>query len=107
MSSPEPAVEVVYARPDRQRVVRVPLREGLTASEAVLAAGLAQEFPELASQPLLLGIFGRRVQGTQPLRAGDRVEVYRPLKFDPRDARRKAAQAARPGGRPRSSASRA
>jgi len=42
MRSPEPAVEVVYARPDRQRVVRVPLRDGLTAQEAVQASGLAR-----------------------------------------------------------------
>jgi len=49
---------------------------------------------------LPLGIFGRRVEGAQPLRAGDRVEIYRPLKFDPREARRKAAQAARTARRP-------
>lgn len=97
MSSNEAAVEVVYARPDRQRVVRVPLRAGMTAQEAVAASGLAREFPEIATQPLLLGIYGCRIEAARPLRDGDRVEIYRPLKFDPRDARRKAAQAARAG----------
>jgi len=95
MSSPEPAVEVVYARPARQRVVRVTLREAMTAHEAVQVSGIVREFPELAQQTLLLGIYGRRVAGTHPLRDGDRVEIYRPLRFDPRDARRKAAQVAR------------
>ena len=102
MPGPEPAVEVVYALPDRQRVVSVPLHEGMTAAQAVRASAILAEFPELAASTPLLGIYGRRVQGTERLRAGDRVEIYRPLKFDPRDARRRAAQAARPvkRGRP-------
>jgi putative ubiquitin-RnfH superfamily antitoxin RatB of RatAB toxin-antitoxin module len=101
MSEPEPSVEVAYALPDRQRVVRVALREGMTALEAVRAAALEQEFPELARSAPVLGIFGRRVEATQLLRDGDRVEIYRPLKFDPREARRQAARDARPSGRSR------
>jgi hypothetical protein len=96
MSAPDPAVEVVYALPDRQRVVRVPLAEGMTAEQAVQASAILAEFPELAAKERILGIYGRRVEGTQRLRDGDRVEIYRPLRFDPRDARRKAAQAERP-----------
>jgi hypothetical protein len=99
MQSPEPVVEVVYALPQRQRVVQVALREGMTAREAVTASGLAGEFPELETGPLLLGVFGRRVDGAQPLHAGDRVEIYRPLKSDPRDTRRRIAQQARAGKR--------
>ena len=102
MPDREATVEVVYALPDRQRVVRLPLRDGMTAMEAVQAAGLEREFPELAVRDLVLGIYGRRVEATQALRSGDRVEIYRPLKFDPRDARRKAAQAVRPAQRGRS-----
>jgi putative ubiquitin-RnfH superfamily antitoxin RatB of RatAB toxin-antitoxin module len=101
MCKPEPAVEVVYALPDHQRVVRVPLREGLTAREAVREADLVAEFPELAAGDPVLGIYGRRVEGTQVLCDGDRVEIYRPLRFDPREARRKAARGARPAGRGR------
>ena len=104
MSSPDAAVEVVYARPDQQRVIRVPFRAGMTAQEAVAASGLAQEFPEIAARPLLLGIYGCRVEGAHPVRQGDRVEIYRPLTFDPRDARRKAA---RPGKQSRSPSRRA
>ncbi len=96
MPDRDATVEVVYALPGRQRVVRLPLRDGMTALEAVQAAGLEREFPEIAGQDLLLGIYGRRVSANQVLRSGDRVEIYRPLKFDPRDARRKAAQAQRP-----------
>ena len=102
MPDPEATVEVVYALPERQRVVQLPLRDGMTALEAVQAAGLEREFPELAGRDLEIGIYGRRVEATQVLSNGDRVEIYRPLKFDPREARRKAAQAVRPAKRGRS-----
>lgn len=99
MQRPEAGVEVAYARRDRQRVVRVPLRDGMTAADAVASAGLLEEFPELAGRELQLGIFGRRIEGTQVVHDGDRVEIYRPLRFDPREARRRAVQAARPAQR--------
>ncbi len=84
-------VEVVYALPTRQRVVRVPLTEGLTALEAVRASGILDEAPELVAGDLALGVWGRRVSAYEPLRADDRVEIYRPLRCDPREARRQAA----------------
>lgn len=91
-SEPEEAVvEVVYALPARQWVVSVPLTEGLTALEAVRASGVLEEVPDLDVGNLTLGIWGRRVDASQRLRADDRVEVYRPLRCDPREARRQAA----------------
>ena len=84
-------IEVVYALSGRQRVVRLPLEQPMSAEQAVRASGLLEEFPELAGQVLALGIYGRRVDGKHVLRVGDRVEIYRPLKVDPRDARRRAA----------------
>jgi uncharacterized protein len=101
MLQPEAWVEVVYALPGRQRVVRLPLRAGMTANEAVRAAALEREFPELGRSTPTLGIYGRRVEGTQRLCDGDRVEIYRPLRHDPREARRQAARAARPARRNR------
>ena len=86
-----PGIEVAYALPGRQRVVRLQLEQPMSAEEAVRASGLLEEFPELAGQVLALGVFGRRVAGQHVLHAGDRVEIYRPLKINPRDARRRAA----------------
>ena len=84
-------IEVVFALPGRQRVVRLPLEQPMSAEQAVSASGLLEEFPELAGRALALGVFGRTVDGRHVLRAGDRVEIYRPLKIDPREARRRAA----------------
>jgi uncharacterized protein len=90
-------VEVVYALPDRQRVVTLALPEaGLTAQAAVEHSGLLDEFPELRDRPLVLGIYGTVCAPDRPLRDRDRVEVYRPLRVDPRAQRReRAAKTAR------------
>lgn len=103
MADPEARhVEVVYATPGRQRVVRVPRVDGLTAGEAVEASRLAHEFPEIARRPLVLGIYGRPCPAHQRLRADDRVEIYRSLGTDPRETRRRLAAEGRTMARPRS-----
>jgi putative ubiquitin-RnfH superfamily antitoxin RatB of RatAB toxin-antitoxin module len=89
-------VEVVYALPDRQSVVTVPLPEsGMTALDAVERSGLLDQFPELRDQALVLGVYGAVCASDRPLRDRDRVEIYRPLKVDPR-AQRKQRAAANP-----------
>jgi putative ubiquitin-RnfH superfamily antitoxin RatB of RatAB toxin-antitoxin module len=95
-----PTIEVVHARPERQRVVELPLAEGMTAMQAVQASGLLEEFA-LDPAALALGVYGRKVDGARPLRAGDRVEIYRPLAADPREARRRSVQLPGTGGRRR------
>ena len=84
-------VEVAYARPDRQRLVRVELAAGATARDAVRASRLEEEFPEIDIEQAPLGVFGRACSGETVLRSGDRVEIYRPLQIDPKEARRKRA----------------
>ncbi len=91
---PREEVEVVYALPDRQRVIRLALPEtGLTARQAVEQSGLPHEFPDIGRRPLVLGIFGAVCDADRPLREGDRVEIYRPLAHDPRAIRRDRAAA--------------
>ncbi len=99
----EATIEVVYALPERQRVVRLPLpATGLTAAAAVEQSGLLDEFPELRERPLVLGIFGTVCAPERALRVSDRVEIYRPLRVDPREQRReRAAKTARSTGRKR------
>ncbi len=94
----EESVAVVYALPDRQRMVIVSMPAGgLTAQAAVEQSGLLDEFPELRGQPLVLGVYGTVCAGTRPLSDRDRVEIYRPLRVDPRAQRRERAAARQTG----------
>jgi len=78
-------VEVVWALPGRQRVVRVKLDEGATAADAVVAA-------KLGVSPAALGRHGERIKPGTVLEQGDRVELLRPLAADPKEARRRRAR---------------
>ncbi len=82
-------IEVVYALPERQLLRRVSLPEGSTVEAAVCASGLPAEFPEI--DPLRTGIYGKTVSKDTILRDRDRVELYRPLKADPKEIRRARA----------------
>ena len=76
-------VEVVRALPEKAEAVSVQLPEGATVADALAASGLSGD---------AFGIFGRQVPPGHPLRDGDRVEIYRPLEIDPKEARRMRAR---------------
>lgn len=80
-------VEVVYS-PHAGALERVALQlpVGSTLQQAIERSGLAEKHPELAQAPA--GIWGRVQPGDTPLRERDRVELYRPLLVDPKEARR-------------------
>lgn len=92
-------VEVAYALPDRQRILELQVPVGTTAMEAVRQSGIEQLFPELEVEKANLGVFSQ-VLGTKglapasdyQLRERDRIEIYRPLIADPKEARRKRAE---------------
>ena len=88
-------IEVAYAAADRQEVIRVKVARGTTVLGALAASGLEQRFPEIAAATPALGVFGRVVAIDHVVEAGDRVEVYRPLRADPRVARRSRARGRR------------
>lgn len=89
-------VEVVYAMPDEQiaRTVRVPA--SATVAQAIATSGLLVQFPEIDLSRQAVGIFGSRVRLNDPVSEGDRVEIYRPLKIDPKEMRRRRARRATP-----------
>lgn len=76
-------VEVVAARPDGAEIVEVRLPEGATVRDALVASGM--KAPQV-------GIFGKRVSLDARVSDGDRVELYRPLSVDPKEARRRRAR---------------
>lgn len=89
------SVEVAYAEPEKQRIVPVVVPEGTTAIEAVHLSGICNEFDSLAGRDSFdLGIFSRKCDADQRLEQGDRVEIYRPLTIDPKEARRLKAEVA-------------
>lgn len=84
-------VEVVYARPGRQIVAQVKLREGASVREAVEQSGILGEFPEIDLARNKLGIWNKLAKPDAVLRDKDRVEIYRALIADPKEVRRQRA----------------
>ncbi len=84
-------IEVAVALPDEQVLIELRVPLGATIAEALAAAAIEQRFPELELRPDRLGVFGRPRPPEHVLSAGDRVEIYRPLKVDPKEARRQLA----------------
>lgn len=90
-------VEVAYALPEKQKILSVKVEDGSTILQAVEQSGITEEFPELNLSEAKFGIFGKasRAPDKDVLRDGDRVEIYRPLIIDPKQARaNRAAKAA-------------
>jgi len=84
-------IEVAYAKPCGQVVLKLDLADGSTAEEAIIESGILQHFPEIDLANNKVGIFGKLCKLDQALRAGDRVEIYRPLLVDPKEMRRTRA----------------
>lgn len=92
MANDEIEVEVIYALPTEQVVVRVKLPAGATVEAAIAASGLMQRYPQIASGPLCAGVFGKIAKPDTPVKAGDRVEIYRALTVEPKEARHRRAR---------------
>lgn len=86
-------VSAVYALPARQVVIQVNVRSGATVADVVKASGLDRTFPGIDEAEC--AIYGRAVPRTEIVRAGDRVEILRPLLVDPKEGRRRAAATTR------------
>ena len=87
-------VEVAYATPQRQLIVKLRVAPGTTVAGAIDASAIRGQFPEIEPLPVT-GIFSRKVPLDHVLAGGDRVEIYRPLLADPKDARRAKVEVAR------------
>jgi putative ubiquitin-RnfH superfamily antitoxin RatB of RatAB toxin-antitoxin module len=86
-------VQVVYARqPHAIEQVDLELPQGSTLGDAVAASGVAQRLPAAEFEALQAGVWGRLKAPETLLREGDRIELYRPLKVDPKEARRQRYQ---------------
>ena len=84
-------VEVAYARPDEQVILTVQVPPGTTIAEAIRLSGVLERFPEIDLAASKVGVFGKVGRLEQELAAGDRVEIYRALIADPKEARKQRA----------------
>lgn len=101
MAPPEVRITVVWCAPGCEDLLELTLPDGATVGDAIGAAGVLRRHPDSAAGTPDVGIWGRACTLAQRLADGDRVEIYRPLTVDPKEARRvRAAVRRRRAGPP-------
>ncbi len=80
---------VAYARPDKQWEIPLNVTAETTIAIAIQRSGILSLCSELSMDQLEVGIFSRKAALDDLLEEGDRVEIYRPLEIDPKEARRR------------------
>lgn len=85
-------IEVVYALPHEQTLLKQSVPAGTTIAEALQSSGVLAKHPEIDLSINKLGIFGKLSKADTVLRDKDRIEIYRPLIADPKEVRRKRAE---------------
>jgi putative ubiquitin-RnfH superfamily antitoxin RatB of RatAB toxin-antitoxin module len=92
-------VEIAYASPTQQKIIAVEVELPCQVGEAIAQSGMLAHFTEIDLTTQAVGIFSKKCELTDMLKAGDRVEIYRPLTIDPKEARRAKAEKKAEGGR--------
>lgn len=92
-------VEVVFALPTSATCLSIEVQKGTTVEQAVIQSGIIEKCPQIDPTALSMGVWNRTVKANYELKDGDRIEIYRPLIADPKDARRKRAEKAKEEGR--------
>lgn len=85
-------VEVAYAKIKEQLVIPVMLDFGSTIAEAISRSGVLTLFPEINLKQQRVGVFSKARELSHVVNHGDRIEIYRPLLRDPKEARRAKAK---------------
>lgn len=86
-------VEVAYATPREQILIKLEVPANTTLSQAIKLSALYDRFPQLESAAVKIGVFSQIADGDKPVKAGDRIEIYRALLADPKTTRRQRASA--------------
>ncbi|MDO4223438.1 MAG: RnfH family protein [Acinetobacter sp.] len=85
---------LAYANEQQQWLIALAFSEGMTVQMAIEQSGIVQQAQlDLPLSEMHIGIFGVKVADLQQqVQAGDRIEIYRPLKINPKDIRRNRAE---------------
>ena len=82
-------VGVAYSESTQQVWLNIEMPEGSTVQDAINRSGVLKQFPHIDLTKQRVGIFSKVVKLDAALRAGDRVEIYRPIICDPQTVPRK------------------
>lgn len=92
-------VSIVYALPEKQDVRKVTVTSGATAFEAIRVSQILDDYPSIDVETMKVGVFANLLDGrSRPspdqyrVKSGDRLEIYRPLQIDPKQARLQRAR---------------
>lgn len=85
-------IEVAYVKPGDQILRALQGKPGMTVEQAIKSSGIIEDCPEIDLGKNKVGVFGKAAKLDAELRPGDRVEIYRPLIADPKEARKKRAE---------------
>lgn len=82
-------IEIAYASQNgSHKIINIEANAHWTVEQAIMHSGILQLFSEICLSQQKVGIFGKIVSLSDCIKPGDRIEIYRPLKIDPKEARR-------------------
>ncbi|RZT10164.1 hypothetical protein SAMN05216319_1383 [Duganella sp. CF402] len=82
-------IQVCYASEATQFLRALQVPPGTTIEQAIALSGLQQAMPDVDVAALETGIYAKKKPRDTVLRGHDRIELYRPLIADPKNARRR------------------
>lgn len=85
-------IEVAYANSKSQRILKVEVSKGSSVGDAIKQSGILELFPEIDLSKQKVGVFSKARELSDEVHAGERIEIYRPLQIDPKEARRAKAK---------------
>jgi putative ubiquitin-RnfH superfamily antitoxin RatB of RatAB toxin-antitoxin module len=92
MSDQKIKIEIVYALPHEQTLLKLDVPENTTIADAIKLSGLLEKHAEIDLEKGKFGLYGKLSKTDTVLREKDRIEIYRPLLADPKEVRRKRAE---------------
>jgi len=95
MANSKRCVTIVYGYPHRQTMIPMTVPSGTTVMQAIEQSGMLKIWPEINLATMSIGVFSKKVTTETLVKDGDRIELYRPLRIDPKEARRARAAKSR------------